>query len=108
MPKVTTRTLNLIGGKWVEAKSGKWFESRNPADDGEVVSEVAKSGAEDVDLAVKSAQKAFKSWRLVPAPKRSEIMGRVAQILRERKEELSQLLTREMGIIADAPGGWGC
>ncbi|MEK7468724.1 MAG: aldehyde dehydrogenase family protein [Planctomycetota bacterium] len=105
MPKVTTRTLNLIGGKWVEAKSGKWFESRNPADDGDVVGEVAKSGPDDVDAAVKAARKAFDGWRLTPAPKRSEIMGRVAQILRERKEELSQLLTREMGkVIEEARG----
>lgn len=105
MPKVATRTLNLIGGKWVAAKSGKWFESRNPADDGDVVGEVAKSGADDVDAAVKAARKAFDGWRLTPAPKRSEIMGRVAQILRERKEELSQLLTREMGkVIEEARG----
>ncbi|MCC6741436.1 MAG: aldehyde dehydrogenase family protein [Planctomycetia bacterium] len=105
MPKTTSRYLNLIGGKWVEPKTGKWFESRNPADDGDVVGEVAKSGPDDVDAAVKAARKAFDGWRLVPAPKRSEIMGRVAQILRDRKEELSQLLTREMGkVIEEARG----
>jgi aldehyde dehydrogenase (NAD+) len=105
MPRSTSRYLNLIDGRWVEARSGKWFESRNPADSAEVVGEAPKSGAEDVDLAVKAAARAFRSWRLVPAPKRSEIMGRVAQILRERKEELSRLLTREMGkVIEEARG----
>ncbi|NUN48551.1 MAG: aldehyde dehydrogenase family protein [Candidatus Brocadiae bacterium] len=103
--KTATRYLNFIGGRWVEAASGRWFESRNPADHGEVVGEVAKSGAEDVDRAVAAAQKAFAGWRLVPAPRRGEILGRVAAILRERKEELSRLLTREMGKVLEEARG---
>ncbi|MCE9584572.1 MAG: aldehyde dehydrogenase family protein, partial [Planctomycetes bacterium] len=105
MPKTATRWLNYIAGKWVESKTGRWSADRNPADDGDVIGEVPRSDASDVDAAVKAAAKAFKTWRLVPAPKRGEMMGRVAQILRERKEELSQLLTREMGkVIEEARG----
>ena len=58
---------NLIDGQWVDAKSGKTFERRNPAN-GELVAEYTKSDASDVDAAVAAAAKAFKSWRLYPAP----------------------------------------
>jgi len=107
MPKTSTpsRHFNLIGGKWVPSKTGRWFEDRNPADRDDVLAELPKSGAEDVDLAVKAAKKAFATWRLVPAPKRAEIMGRAAAILRERKEELSRLLTREMGKVLEEGRG---
>src|SRR5262245_12171295 len=72
--------LNYIDGKWVESKSRERFERRNPAT-GELVGEFTKSGPADVDAAVAAASKAFKSWRLFPAPKRGEILYRVAQLL---------------------------
>ena len=86
MPKTASRYLNFIAGKWIESRTGKWSEDRNPADDGDVLGEVPKSDAGDVDAAVKAAQKAFRTWRLVPAPKRGEIMGRAAAILKGRVE----------------------
>ncbi|KAB8145032.1 aldehyde dehydrogenase family protein [Chloroflexia bacterium SDU3-3] len=88
---------NFIGGKWVASASGKTFESRNPADTREIVGVFQDSGAEDVNTAVAAAQKAYKSWRLVPAPKRGEILLRAAQLLQERKDRYSEDLTREMG-----------
>ncbi|MGC8898636.1 MAG: aldehyde dehydrogenase family protein [Bacteroidota bacterium] len=90
---------NYIGGKWVDAKSGKTFEDRNPADWDEVVGVFPKSSKEDVDEAVKAAREAFKSWRLVPAPRRGDIVRKAADLLVARKEEIARLMTREMGKI---------
>ncbi len=98
------RVQNFIGGQWVEAQSGQVFSSINPANE-ELVAEVAQSDARDVDAAVGAASKAYDSWRLTPAPKRGEILFRIGQLLLEKKEELAQLLTREMGkVIAEARG----
>jgi alpha-ketoglutaric semialdehyde dehydrogenase len=95
---------NFIGGEWVAAHSGETFESYNPATE-ELIAPVAKSGAQDVDAAVKAAQAAYKKWRLTPAPRRGEILFRVAQVLQERKEELARLMTQEMGkVITEARG----
>ena len=75
---------NFIGGEWLGAASGKTFESRNPADTREVVGVFQDSGADDVNAAVAAARAAFPAWRALPAPKRGEILLRVAQILQER------------------------
>src|SRR5436853_7203505 len=97
--------LNLIGGKWIPARSGKTFENRNPARASDLVGTFPDSGPEDVDQAVQAAARAFTSWRLVPAPRRAELIFRAAEILRERKEELARLMTREMGkVLAETRG----
>jgi aldehyde dehydrogenase (NAD+) len=88
---------NLIGGEWVPSASGKTFECRNPADTREVVAVFQDSGAEDVAAAVAAARAAFRTWRLVPAPRRGEILLRAAQILQERKDQYARDMTREMG-----------
>lgn len=97
--------LNYIGGQWVPAKTGKTFESRNPANPSDLIGVFPASGKEDVDAAVAAAKKAYETWRLTPAPKRGEILFRAGQILIERKEELSREMTREMGkVLAEARG----
>lgn len=96
---------NFIDGKWVDAKSGRTFENRNPANWNEIVGMFPKSGKEEVDAAVKSAREAFERWRLVPAPRRGDIMRRVGDLMVQRKEELSRLMTREMGkVLAETRG----
>ena len=96
---------NFINGKWVDAKSGKTFENRNPARWEEVVGIFPKSGKEDVDEAVHAARVAFEKWRLVPAPKRGDIMRRVGDLLVARKEDLARQMTREMGkVLAETRG----
>ena len=96
---------NLINGKWVDAKSGQTFENRNPANWKEVLGVFPKSGKEDVDEAVKAARKAFESWRLVPAPKRGDILRKVGDLLVARKEELARQMTQEMGkVLAETRG----
>lgn len=95
---------NYIGGQWAEARSGETFSTYDPATE-ELLAPVAKSGAVDVDAAVQAAKQAYKHWRLTPAPRRGEILFRVAQILTERKEALARLMTREMGkILTEARG----
>jgi acyl-CoA reductase-like NAD-dependent aldehyde dehydrogenase len=100
-----TKTFkNFIGGEWVDAVSGETFESRSPAT-GEVIGRFPKSGAEDVDRAVTAAQTAYEDWRLVPAPKRGEMLIRFAQILEREKDALTDLMTREMGKVKAEAGG---
>jgi aldehyde dehydrogenase (NAD+) len=95
---------NFIGGQWVEAKNGATFDSYNPAT-GALVGTAAESAAADVDAAVAAAKAAYPEWRLMPAPRRGEILFDVARLLEQRKEELSRLLTSEMGkVIAEARG----
>jgi aldehyde dehydrogenase (NAD+) len=96
---------NFINGEWVGAKSGKTLENRNPANTDEIIGEFPLSGPEDVDAAVSAARNAYKSWRLTPAPKRAEILFRVAELLVKRKENFARGMTREMGkVLAETRG----
>jgi len=90
---------NFINGKWVDAKSGKTFENRNPANWDEVLSTFPLSGKEDVDAAVASARKAFESWRLMPAPARGDILRKVGDLMTAGKDDLAKTMTREMGKV---------
>jgi acyl-CoA reductase-like NAD-dependent aldehyde dehydrogenase len=95
---------NYVDGEWVDASSGDTFDSTSPAD-GELIGTFPKSSAEDVDRAVEAAKEAFEDWRLVPAPKRGEILFRFAQLLVEHKAELTDLMTHEMGKVSAEAGG---
>jgi alpha-ketoglutaric semialdehyde dehydrogenase len=90
---------NFIHGEWVAPSSGKTRLNHNPANTEEVIGEFPVSAQGDVDAAVSSAREAYKTWPLVPAPKRAEILFRVAELLLKRKEEFSRDMTREMGKI---------
>lgn len=93
---------NYINGKWVRGQST--FQTINPANE-ELLAEVAQAEISDVDAAVNAATEAFRSWRLVPAPLRGEILFKVGDLLKQKKEELAQWLTRDMGkVIAEARG----
>ncbi|MGH9647178.1 MAG: aldehyde dehydrogenase family protein, partial [Bryobacteraceae bacterium] len=98
----TTRTKvfkNFVDGEWVESQSGQTFEDRNPADTREVVAIFQRSNKADVDAAVDAAKRAYAKWRLVPAPRRAEVVFRAAEILMERKEDYARDMTREMGKV---------
>lgn len=96
---------NLINGKWVDAKSGQTFENRNPANWDEVIGTFPRSGREDVDEAVKAARVAYEKWRLVPVPKRGDILRKIGDLLVARKEEIAREMTREMGkVLAETRG----
>lgn len=96
---------NYINGKWVAGHGGEAFKSINPANRGDVVGTVTRSSREDVDRAVAAAREAYKKWSLVPAPRRGEILFRVAELLLKEKKRLGRLETREMGKVL--PEGLG-
>jgi len=96
---------NYINGEWVESRSNTAFENRNPANSDELIGMFPSSTEEDVKAAVDAAGEAYKTWRLVPAPKRAEILFRAAEMLVKRKEDLARDMTREMGkILAETRG----
>src|SRR5512140_2727432 len=90
---------NLIGGEWVESRTGRTHENTNPADTRDVVGIFPHSDSKDVDDAVAAAKQAFESWRLVPAPKRADVLFRAARIMEEHKEQYAKDMTREMGKV---------
>lgn len=96
---------NFINGEWVVSHSGQTFENRNPANTDEVVGVFQKSDKVDVENAIAAAKDAYKKWRLVPAPKRAEILFKVAQMLVERKEKYANDMTREMGKVLNETRG---
>ena len=91
------RFQNFIDGKWVDAANGTTFDDINPANKTDVLGTFPRSDHRDVDRAVEAAKVHFPTWRRMPAPRRAEILFRGAEILVHRKEELAQLVTREMG-----------
>ena len=90
----------LIDGQMVDAASGETFETVSPATN-EVIGRVAKAGKEDVDRAVAAARKAFDDgrWSRMTPLERSNRMRKVAQIIRERVDELAELETLNCGKI---------
>src|SRR5687768_5972254 len=93
---------NYINGKWVNGRNT--FPTINPANE-ELLADISQADVADVDSAADAALNAYKSWRLVPAPLRGELLYKVGAILKQKKEELAQLLTRDMGkVIAEARG----
>jgi len=90
---------NLIGGEWKTSSSGETFENVNPANTREVIGKFQQSTSKDVNSAVSAAASAFPEWKKTPAPKRGEILFRVAELLVKSKEALSRDMTREMGKV---------
>jgi alpha-ketoglutaric semialdehyde dehydrogenase len=101
----TTTYHNFIDGSWVPAVSGEVFENRNPANTGDLIGLFQKSTRDDVDRAIEAARTAYAHWRLVPAPRRAELLFRAAQLIAERKESLARDMTREMGKVLDETRG---
>ncbi|MGH7524443.1 MAG: aldehyde dehydrogenase family protein [Gemmatimonadales bacterium] len=96
---------NFIGGKWVAAASGRYFQNRNPADTRDVIGRFPDSGAADIAAAVKSAQAGFELWSRTPAPLRGDVLRRVGDLLVARKDEIADAMTREMGkVLAETRG----
>lgn len=97
--------LNHIGGRWVKAVSRETFEDRNPADDRDLIGLFPESNSEDVERAVSAAEAAYPSWRLLPPPKKAEMILKAGFILQKRKNEIARRMTREMGkVLKEAMG----
>lgn len=95
MPRFELQKL-YIGGRRVDATSGKTFHTVNPAN-GEVLAEVQSASSADVDLAVASAQQGQRVWAAMTAMQRSRILRRAVDILRSRNDELAELETLDTG-----------
>ena len=88
---------NFIGGKWVPPVGGEYYANQNPADARDTIGRFPMSGAEDVERAVASAQRGFEAWRTTPAPARGDVLRHVGDLLTARKDDIADLMTREMG-----------
>ncbi|HDV6319317.1 TPA: betaine-aldehyde dehydrogenase [Burkholderia multivorans] len=85
-----------IGGGYVDATSGKTFDTFDPAT-GEHLAQVQQASAADVDRAVASAREGQREWAAMTAMQRSRILRRAVELLRERNDELAALETRDTG-----------
>jgi aldehyde dehydrogenase (NAD+) len=94
-----------IDGEWVDSATGETFPSDNPTKPEQILGIFQKGNKDDVEKAVEAADKAFKKWSETPAPKRGLILLRVAQLLRDKKEELAKEMTMEMGKILEESRG---
>jgi aldehyde dehydrogenase (NAD+) len=105
-PSTGTQTFgNYIDGRWTSSRSGSLFENRSPADHRDVIGTFQQSTREDAEAAIDAASRAGRSWRLVPAPARAEILYRAARLIAERKEAFARDMTREMGKVLEEARG---
>src|SRR6478672_2185421 len=96
---------NFVNGQWTASSSGKVFENRNPANQDDLIGVFQQSTPGDAEDAIGAAERAFASWRLVPAPRRAEMLFRAAQMVAERKEPFARDMTREMGKVLEETRG---
>lgn len=93
-----------IDGTWVTSSSKKTFPSLNPATE-QVLGRFQSGTSRDVERAVRAAEKALPQWRATPPPKRGALLLKIAQLMKDKKEELARLVTTEMGkVIAEGRG----
>jgi succinate-semialdehyde dehydrogenase/glutarate-semialdehyde dehydrogenase len=88
--------LLCINNIWTKAADGRTIPVVNPATE-EVIGSVSHAGRADLDVALEAAAKGFAAWRKVSAYERSKVMRRAADLLRERTEQVAQLMTQEQG-----------
>ena len=85
------------GTKWIKT-NGEIIESFSPAD-GQLIASVQQATTDDYEHIIKTSQEAYATWRMIPAPKRGEIVRQMGDALREYKEPLGRLVSFEMGKI---------
>jgi aldehyde dehydrogenase (NAD+) len=83
------------GSDWISSK-GELIDSFSPVD-GKKIASVTAADKDSYEAVIKKAEEAFKVWRLVPAPRRGEIVRQVGEALRQNKEPLGKLVSYEMG-----------
>src|SRR5437660_5329027 len=96
MSATKTQYKAFIGGDWADSVSGETMEVINPAT-GEVIAEVPRCNAEDVDRAVEAAQAAAAEWLGKTPKERSEVLHKLADVMEENAEELAQLESVNVG-----------
>jgi alpha-ketoglutaric semialdehyde dehydrogenase len=102
---VEAETGNVIAGDWQPALNGRTYAKHDPADTRVGLGSYARSDDADVEAAVHAARSAQPAWRAVPAPRRGEILFRFAQLLAAAKEDISRIVTLEMGKVIEESRG---
>jgi acyl-CoA reductase-like NAD-dependent aldehyde dehydrogenase len=96
---------NLINGEWIESRSGRTFQTHNPADAEMIVGTYPLAERSEAESAFESARSAFPAWSKMPAPKRGEIFFRAAEILLLKADQLAREMTLEEGkTLSEAKG----
>jgi aldehyde dehydrogenase (NAD+) len=96
---------NFVDGRWTASSSGRLFENRNPANRDHLIGVFQESTPADAEEAIHAAERAYASWRLVPAPRRAEMLFRAAQLIADRKEQFARDMTCEMGKVLEETRG---
>ena len=86
----------FIDGKWIKSSSGETYQVINPANE-EIIGHASKASPEDVDKALKSAEKGLEIWRKTPPWQRSNILRKIADTIREKKDVFAKWMTLENG-----------
>jgi aldehyde dehydrogenase (NAD+) len=94
---MTCKNKNYVNGNWLDSKDGKVSEHYNPANLTQVTGKWPKSTVDDVNSAVNSAQKAFKSWAKLTVYQRAEYLRKVLSLMKERVDEIAIIITTENG-----------
>ncbi|MGI2327842.1 aldehyde dehydrogenase family protein [Planococcus sp. YIM B11945] len=95
---------NYVNGSWQDAPAANYAAVINPAN-GKELAQVPLSTQADVDAAAQAAKAAQKKWAKVPAPKRADYLYEIGRLMKQKKEQLAQVLTKEMGkVIEEARG----
>lgn len=98
------KTKLFIDGKFVDSKTTKWIDVRNPATQ-EVVTRVPEATQEEMRAAVESAQRAFRTWGETPVSSRARVMFNLQQLIVKHTDDIAAIITREQGkTLADARG----
>src|SRR5690242_10185801 len=110
---IDTRFLNKLGVKKFnngtctgqKSSSSKNYQPSPSPVDGNLIGAVSITTAKEYDKVIRTATKAFETWRMVPAPKRGEIVRQFGEALRKNKDPLGRLVSYEMG--KSLQEGWG-
>jgi len=97
----------FIDGKWQQSQNNETYDVINPATE-EIIGKASKAGEEDVNKALKSAEKGLEVWRNTPPWQRSKIIRKIADLMREKTDVLAKWMTLEVGKpLAEAAGEVG-
>ena len=102
--KIPAQTQNVINGQFTDSKTDRWIDVHNPATN-QVVTKVPHSTLDEMEAAVESAKKAYKTWSRTTPLARQQIMFKYQQLIKDNLKEIAKLITTEQGkTLADAEG----
>src|SRR5437879_4562282 len=99
-PNTAQVCRNYINGRWVESRSGRTVERRNPANLDEIIGLAPLSTREETREAIAAARNGFAAWRDTPAPVRGRVIAKAALVMEQQKEELARIWRAERGKTA--------